>query len=153
MLISPNYLRIAQIKTTQTTKNRVKKGLFRTVAQRHKEQLASLMTQLHSTHPHFVRCILPNHKKRPKQFDASLVLDQLRCNGVLEGIRIARTGFPNRLPFAEFRSRYEVLCQGMPRGYLDGRNVAMILLEKLNLDKSLYRVGLTKVLLPRRRSG
>ncbi|KAK5295314.1 class II myosin, partial [Cryomyces antarcticus] len=71
------------------TRSRVKKGLFRTVAQRHKEQLSTLMAQLHSTHPHFVRCILPNHKKRPKQFSAPLVLDQLRCNGVLEGIRIA----------------------------------------------------------------
>jgi len=126
-------------------RSRVKKGLFRTVAQRHKEQLSSLMNQLHSTHPHFVRCILPNHKKRPKQFSAPLVLDQLRCNGVLEGIRIARTGFPNRLPFSEFRQRYEVLCRNMPRGYLEGQSAAQIILEKLNLDRALYRVGLTKV--------
>ena len=127
------------------TRSRVKKGLFRTVAQRHKEQLSSLMNQLHSTHPHFVRCILPNHKKRPKQFSAPLVLDQLRCNGVLEGIRIARTGFPNRLPFSEFRQRYEVLCRNMPKGYLEGQSAAQIILEKLDLDKALYRVGLTKV--------
>ncbi|KAI9657430.1 MAG: hypothetical protein M1821_003112 [Bathelium mastoideum] len=125
--------------------NRVKKGLFRTVAQRHKEQLSQLMSQLHSTHPHFVRCILPNHKKRPKQFSAPLVLDQLRCNGVLEGIRIARTGFPNRLSFAEFRARYEVLCNNMPKGYLEGQEAAKIILEKLNMDKAFYRVGLTKV--------
>ncbi|KAK3722942.1 class II myosin [Vermiconidia calcicola] len=131
--------------TEGATRSRVKKGLFRTVAQRHKEQLSTLMNQLHSTHPHFVRCILPNHKKRPKQFSAPLVLDQLRCNGVLEGIRIARTGFPNRLPFAEFRARYEVLCQKMPRGYLEGQAVCKIMLEKLNLDRSWYRVGLTKV--------
>ncbi|KAL8673872.1 MAG: hypothetical protein Q9168_001692 [Polycauliona sp. 1 TL-2023] len=128
-----------------SARNRVKKGLFRTVAQRHKEQLSSLMNQLHSTHPHFVRCILPNHKKRPKQFSAPLVLDQLRCNGVLEGIRIARTGFPNRLSFSEFRQRYEVLCRSMPRGTLEGQNAARIMLEKLDLDKSIYRVGLTKV--------
>ena len=127
------------------TRSRVKKGLFRTVAQRHKEQLSSLMNQLHSTHPHFVRCILPNHQKRPKQFSAPLVLDQLRCNGVLEGIRIARTGFPNRLPFTEFRQRYEVLCRNMPKGYLEGRTAAQIMLEKLYLDNALYRVGLTKV--------
>ncbi len=127
------------------TRSRVKKGLFRTVAQRHKEQLSSLMNQLHSTHPHFVRCILPNHKKRPKQFSAPLVLDQLRCNGVLEGIRIARTGFPNRLPFSEFRQRYEVLCRNMPKGYLEGQTATQIMLEKLDLDKALYRVGLTKV--------
>ena len=127
------------------TRSRVKKGLFRTVAQRHKEQLSSLMNQLHSTHPHFVRCILPNHRKRPKQFSAPLVLDQLRCNGVLEGIRIARTGFPNRLPFTEFRQRYEVLCRNMPKEYLEGRTAAQIMLEKLYLDNALYRVGLTKV--------
>ncbi|OAA62462.1 myosin type 2 heavy [Niveomyces insectorum RCEF 264] len=126
--------------------SRVKKGLFRTVAQRHKEQLSQLMTQLHSTHPHFVRCILPNHKKRPKQFNSLLVLDQLRCNGVLEGIRIARTGFPNRLPFAEFRQRYEVLCRDMPRGsYLEGQAAAALILSKLGLDKTLFRIGLTKV--------
>ena len=127
------------------TRSRVKRGLFRTVAQRHKEQLSTLMNQLHATHPHFVRCILPNHKKRPKQFNALLVLDQLRCNGVLEGIRIARTGFPNRLPFAEFRSRYEVLCKNMPKGYIEGQQASEIILEKLGLDKALYRVGLTKV--------
>ncbi|KAG6038216.1 hypothetical protein E4U41_004432 [Claviceps citrina] len=126
-------------------RSRVKKGLFRTVAQRHKEQLQSLMNQLHSTHPHFVRCILPNHKKRPKQFNNLLVLDQLRCNGVLEGIRIARTGFPNRLPFTEFRQRYEVLCSNMPTGYLEGQTAATIMLGKLGLDKTLYRVGITKV--------
>lgn len=127
------------------TRSRVKKGLFRTVAQRHKEQLSSLMAQLHSTHPHFVRCIIPNHKKRPKQLSAPLVLDQLRCNGVLEGIRIARTGFPNRLPFSEFRQRYEVLCRNMPKGYLEGQMAATLMLDKLGLDKALFRVGLTKV--------
>lgn len=126
-------------------RNRVKKGLFRTVAQRHKENLSTLMNQLHSTHPHFVRCILPNHRKKPKQFQAPLVLDQLRCNGVLEGIRIARTGFPNRLPFAEFRARYEVLCQNMPKAFIDGQAAAKLILERLNLDPAWYRVGLTKV--------
>ena len=127
------------------TRSRVKKGLFRTVAQRHKEQLSSLMDQLHSTHPHFVRCILPNHQKRPKSFSGPLVLDQLRCNGVLEGIRIARTGFPNRLLFTEFRQRYEVLCRSMPKCYLEGQTATKIMLEKLYLDSALYRVGLSKV--------
>lgn len=128
-----------------SSRNRVKKGLFRTVAQRHKDHLFSLMNQLHSTHPHFVRCILPNHKKRPKMFNAPLVLDQLRCNGVLEGIRIARTGFPNRLLFNEFRQRYEVLCRNMPKGYVDGQSATRVMLDQLGLDKTWYRVGLTKV--------
>ncbi|EEP78856.1 myosin-11 (Myosin heavy chain [Uncinocarpus reesii 1704] len=131
--------------STTVTRSCVKKGLFRTVAQRHKEQLSDLMAQLHSTHPHFVRCILPNHKKKPKLFNGPLVLDQLRCNGVLEGIRIVRTGFPNRLPFAEFRHRYEVLCRGMPKGILDGQAAVHMMVEKLALDTSLYRIGLTKI--------
>ncbi|KAK6359881.1 hypothetical protein TWF696_001010 [Orbilia brochopaga] len=128
-----------------TSRSRVKKGLFRTVAQRHKEQLSSLMTQLHATHPHFVRCIIPNHQKKPKKLVTHLVLDQLRCNGVLEGIRIARTGFPNRLPFAEFRQRYEVLTPGLPKGYLEGQQIARRMLEQLNLDDYQYRIGLSKV--------
>ncbi|KAF4124511.1 homoserine O-acetyltransferase/O-succinyltransferase [Geosmithia morbida] len=82
---------------------------------------------------------------RSRMFNNVLVLDQLRCNGVLEGIRIARTGFPNRLLFAEFRQRYEVLCSNMPKGYLEGQVAATLMLEKLGLEKSRYRVGLTKV--------
>lgn len=122
-----------------------KKGMFRTVAQRHKEQLNHLMTQLNSTHPHFVRCIIPNHQKTPHKFDNILVLDQLRCNGVLEGIRIARTGYPNRLFFSELRQRYEVLVSGMPKGYMEGQKACHLILKKLHLDDNLYKVGLTKV--------
>jgi myosin protein heavy chain len=126
-------------------KNRVKKGLFRTVAQRHKEQLTHLMSQLNSTHPHFVRCIVPNHDKKPQKFDKMLVLDQLRCNGVLEGIRIARTGYPNRLFFSEFRQRYEILVRNMPNGYVEGKKACSIILKNIGLDEGLYKVGLTKV--------
>lgn len=76
-----------------------RKGMFRTVSQLYKEQLAKLMITLRNTNPNFVRCIIPNHEKRAGKIDAPLVLDQLRCNGVLEGIRICRQGFPNRIPF------------------------------------------------------
>lgn len=126
------------------TRGKGKKGMFRTVAQRHKEQLNSLMTQLQATHPHFVRCIIPNHKKQPKSLDSLLVLDQLRCNGVLEGIRIARSGFPNRLPFSDFKSRYQVLVP-MPQGFVDGQKACQHILSGLKMDTNLYRVGLTKV--------
>lgn len=67
--------------------------------------LNHLMTTLRNTTPHFVRCIIPNELKKAGIIDANLVLHQLRCNGVLEGIRICRKGFPNRLLYQEFRQR------------------------------------------------
>ncbi|GLB41100.1 putative TRAFAC class myosin-kinesin ATPase superfamily, myosin family protein [Lyophyllum shimeji] len=127
-------------------KRALKKGAFRTVAQRHKEQLASLMQQLKGTQPHFVRCIVPNSNKKPGRVDVPLVLDQLRCNGVLEGIRIARLGYPNRLPFVEFRQRYEVLTPGViPRGYMDGREACRRIVNALELDEAIYKIGTSKI--------
>lgn len=132
-----------------SVKNRatvMKKGAFRTVAQRHKEQLNSLMTQLYSTEPHFVRCIIPNDEKKPRKLHVNQVLEQLRCNGVLEGIRICRAGFPNRVVFADFRQRYEILTPGVvPKGFMDGRKASQLILEALNMDKNQYRVGNSKV--------
>lgn len=48
--------------------SRVKKGMFRTVSQMHKEQLTRLMTTLSNTAPHFVRCIIPNHEKKVRVY-------------------------------------------------------------------------------------
>lgn len=136
----------AEDATTATAGKRVKRGAFRTVGQRHKEQLNQLMSQLASTQPHFVRCIVPNSEKKPGKVEVNLVLDQLRCNGVIEGIRIARLGYPNRLSFAEFRQRYEVLVPGVvPQGYMDGRKAAGLIAEALELDPDFYAIGATKI--------
>ncbi|XP_055920933.1 myosin heavy chain, non-muscle isoform X2 [Eupeodes corollae] len=125
---------------------RTRKGMFRTVSHLYKEQLAKLMDTLRNTNPNFVRCIIPNHEKRAGKIDAPLVLDQLRCNGVLEGIRICRQGFPNRIPFQEFRQRYELLTPNViPKGFMDGKKACEKMIQALELDSNLFRVGQSKI--------
>ncbi|XP_046899859.1 myosin-11a isoform X3 [Hypomesus transpacificus] len=126
--------------------SKTKKGMFRTVGQLYKESLTKLMTTLHNTQPNFVRCIIPNHEKRAGKLDANLVLEQLRCNGVLEGIRICRQGFPNRIVFQEFRQRYEILAaNAIPKGFMDGKQACCLMIKHLDLDPNLYRIGQSKI--------
>ncbi|XP_077574335.1 myosin-9-like [Stigmatopora nigra] len=123
-----------------------RKGMFRTVGQLYKEQLGNLMTTLRNTNPNFVRCIIPNHEKKAGKLEPHLVLDQLRCNGVLEGIRICRQGFPNRIVFQEFRQRYEILTpNAIPKGFMDGKQACVLMIKALELDPNLYRIGQSKV--------
>uniref|UniRef100_UPI001EAF5F9F myosin-11-like n=1 Tax=Oncorhynchus gorbuscha TaxID=8017 RepID=UPI001EAF5F9F len=123
-----------------------KKGMFRTVGQLYKESLGKLMTTLNNTQPNFIRCIIPNHEKRAGKLDANLVLEQLRCNGVLEGIRICRQGFPNRIVFQEFRQRYEILAANcIPKGFMDGKQACQLMMKHLDLDPNLFRIGQSKM--------
>ncbi|XP_037628563.1 myosin-7B-like [Sebastes umbrosus] len=124
-----------------------KAASFQTVSQLHKENLKKLMAHLRSTQPHFVRCIIPNDTKSPGMMDAFLVLHQLRCNGVLEGIRICRKGFPNRILYAEFKQRYRILNPAaIPEDtYVDSRKAVEKLLGSLDIDHNQYKFGHTKV--------
>ncbi|XP_058627428.1 myosin-9 isoform X2 [Onychostoma macrolepis] len=125
---------------------KTRKGMFRTVGQLYKEQLSKLMATLRNTNPNFVRCIIPNHEKKAGKLDPHLVLDQLRCNGVLEGIRICRQGFPNRIVFQEFRQRYEILTpNSIPKGFMDGKQACVLMIKALELDPNLFRIGQSKV--------
>ncbi|KAB0344131.1 myosin-7 [Muntiacus reevesi] len=129
-------------------KGKAKKGSsFQTVSALHRENLNKLMTNLRSTHPHFVRCIIPNETKSPGVIDNPLVMHQLRCNGVLEGIRICRKGFPNRILYGDFRQRYRILNPAaIPEGqFIDSRKGAEKLLGSLDIDHNQYKFGHTKV--------
>ncbi|XP_062142186.1 myosin heavy chain, muscle isoform X24 [Drosophila sulfurigaster albostrigata] len=122
-----------------------KGGGFATVSSAYKEQLNSLMTTLRSTQPHFVRCIIPNEMKQPGVVDAHLVMHQLTCNGVLEGIRICRKGFPNRMIYPDFKMRYQILNPRGIKGLDDPKKASKILIETTELNEDLYRLGHTKV--------
>ncbi|XP_024080477.1 myosin heavy chain, muscle isoform X17 [Cimex lectularius] len=122
-----------------------KGGGFATVSSSYKEQLNNLMTTLKSTQPHFVRCIIPNELKQPGVIDSHLVMHQLTCNGVLEGIRICRKGFPNRMVYPDFKLRYKILNPAAVEKEPDQKKAAGHVLESTGLDPDMYRLGHTKV--------
>ncbi|QLQ81017.1 hypothetical protein HG537_0E03720 [Torulaspora globosa] len=148
--LSDNLLNVLKASNNQLVKaffddsQKKRGGSFRTSSTRHREQLNSLLDQLSSTQPHFVRCIIPNNEKKSKDFDRRLILEQLRCNGVLEGIRIAREGYPNRIFFKEFFQRYKLLSNDFPISNNSKKNCEF-LLSSLHLDPSIYKVGSTKL--------
>ena len=117
-----------------------------TISAAHREQLNKLMNTLKQTHPHFVRCIIPNEIKTGGILDPHLVMHQLTCNGVLEGIRICRKGFPNRLLYPEFKQRYAILApNAVPKGFVDATKATGAILKDIALSEELYRLGNTKV--------
>ncbi|OXB70723.1 UNVERIFIED_CONTAM: hypothetical protein H355_010724, partial [Colinus virginianus] len=124
-----------------------KGGSFQTVSAVFRENLNKLMTNLRSTHPHFVRCLIPNETKTPGEMDHYLVMHQLRCNGVLEGIRICRKGFPSRILYADFKQRYKILnASAIPEGqFIDSKKASEKLLSSIDVDHNQYRFGHTKV--------
>lgn len=126
-------------------------AIFMSVASQYKEQLTHLMDTLRSTSPHFIRCILPNSMQKPGIVNNELVLHQLKCNGVLEGIRIARKGFPNRLKYAEFLKRYYLLKPQAPATSPDPKAATKDLIDFLvktagdKVKNDLIRFGVTKI--------
>ena len=126
---------------------RSKGGSFQTVSALHRESLARLITNLKSTSPHFVRCIIPNEQKKPGFMDNNLVLHQLRCNGVLEGIRICRKGFPSRVIYPEFLQRYKILNPNCinEKDFVDAKKASSKLMKTLPIDSECYRFGHTKL--------
>uniref|UniRef100_A0A670JQF6 Myosin heavy chain 4 n=1 Tax=Podarcis muralis TaxID=64176 RepID=A0A670JQF6_PODMU len=139
---------LALLFADQGKKAAKKKGSsFQTVSALFRENLNKLMSNLKSTHPHFVRCLIPNETKTPGAMEHELVLHQLRCNGVLEGIRICRKGFPSRIIYGDFKQRYRVLnASAIPEGqFMDSKKASEKLLGSIDVDHTQYKFGHTKV--------
>ncbi|KAM0920054.1 hypothetical protein ACQ4PT_007723 [Festuca glaucescens] len=110
-----------------------------------KQQLQSLLETLSATEPHYIRCIKPNNVLKPAIFENSNVLQQLRCGGVLEAIRISCLGYPTRRTFYEFVNRFGILQPKVLSKSHDEITASKMLLEKANLVG--YQIGKTKVFL------
>ena len=127
-------------------KKKKKKGSGpKTVSSVYLTQLNALMETLHATEPHFIRCIVPNTHKQPGGVEAPLIMHQLTCNGVLEGIRICMRGFPNRIMYPDFKSRYQILAQKEINSSSDNKTAVFALMDKIEFSREKYRLGHTKV--------
>merc|ERR1712055_313213 len=121
-----------------------KSGGFKTVSSGYREQLNNLLVTLNATDPHFIRCIVPNETKSPGLVTAALIMHQLTCNGVLEGIRICQLGLPNRMLYADFKQRYAILGAQF-FAQMDDQAAVKATFDDVGLDPEKYRVGKTKV--------
>uniref|UniRef100_A0A6N2MHE8 Myosin motor domain-containing protein n=1 Tax=Salix viminalis TaxID=40686 RepID=A0A6N2MHE8_SALVM len=119
---------------------------MQSVGTKFKSQLFKLMHQLEKTTPHFIRCIKPNAKQLPGRYDDDLVSQQFRCCGVLEVVRISRSGYPTRMTHQEFAGRYGFLLMDTNVSR-DPLSLSVAVLKKFNVLPEMYQVGYTKVYL------
>ncbi|KAM5547298.1 myosin-17-like [Rosa sericea] len=122
-----------------------KSSKFSSIGSRFKLQLQSLMETLSSTEPHYIRCVKPNNVLKPAIFENFNIIQQLRCGGVLEAIRISCAGYPTRRTFYEFLNRFGVLAPDVLEGNSDDKVACQMILDKMGLAG--YQIGKTKVFL------
>ena len=122
-----------------------KKGGGKTVSSFYKGQLDDLMKTLYATEPSFIRCVVPNTHKQPGGVEAGLVMHQYQCNGVLAGIAICRKGFPNKMVYPEFKTRYNILAAQAVAKAKNDKSAALAVLNAVSLDPEKFRLGHTKV--------
>ncbi|KAG2302442.1 hypothetical protein Bca52824_031093 [Brassica carinata] len=122
-----------------------KSSKFSSIGSRVKLQLQQLMETLNSTQPHYIRCVKPNNLLKPAIFENINIMQQLRCGGVLEAIRISCAGFPTRKPFFEFVNRFGLLSPEALEGSYEEKAASKKILDTIGLKG--YQIGKTKIFL------
>uniref|UniRef100_A0A8C7SUL0 Myosin XVIIIA b n=1 Tax=Oncorhynchus mykiss TaxID=8022 RepID=A0A8C7SUL0_ONCMY len=133
-----------------------------------KLQVDALLDTVRRSRVHFVHCLLPKADAvgaggEPRvahgescdsglmQLDVGLLRAQLRGSKLIDALRIYRQGYPDHMVFSEFRRRFDVLAPHLTkkhgRHYIvtDEKRAVEELLESLDLEKSSYHMGLSRV--------
>ena len=107
------------------------------------KQLGNLATTLADTSSNFIRCIKPNDIKKAGVFHGPKVIDQLRCAGMMEALKLMHEGYPTRCMFDDLFLRYKDL---MPKelASLDPASFVECLLMALEMPRDKYQFGLTR---------
>uniref|UniRef100_A0A8C4L786 Myosin IXB n=1 Tax=Equus asinus asinus TaxID=83772 RepID=A0A8C4L786_EQUAS len=131
-------------RTTKSLLHLHKKKKPPSISAQFQTSLSKLLEALGKAEPFFIRCIRSNAEKKELCFDDELVLQQLRYTGMLETVRIRRSGYSAKYTFQDFIEQFQVL---LPKNAQPCREVISALLEKMNVDKRSYQIGKTKVFL------
>uniref|UniRef100_A0A671SMY7 Unconventional myosin-XVIIIa-like n=1 Tax=Sinocyclocheilus anshuiensis TaxID=1608454 RepID=A0A671SMY7_9TELE len=129
-----------------------------------KLQVDALLDTVRRSRVHFVHCLLPRAEVlravgSPEescdpglmQMDVALLRAQIHGFKLLDSLRIYRQGYPDHMVFSEFRRRFDVLVphltKKLGRNYIvkDEKRAVEELLESLELEKSSYHMGLSRV--------
>ncbi|XP_065664985.1 unconventional myosin-X isoform X2 [Hydra vulgaris] len=134
---------------SSNTKNALnKKPRKPTVSSQFKDSLFSLMLNLNSANPYFVRCIKPNNVKTKDLFDEEIVLNQLKYSGMLETVKIRKAGFPVRRLYEDFMRRYRALFYKIKfKMLVDAKDNCILILTQFDPCRELHRIGKTKIFL------
>ncbi|XP_042834442.1 unconventional myosin-IXb isoform X1 [Panthera tigris] len=131
-------------RTTKSLLHLHKKKKPPSISAQFQTSLNKLLETLGKAEPFFIRCIRSNAEKKELCFDDELVLQQLRYTGMLETVRIRRSGYSAKYTFQDFTEQFQVL---LPKNAQPCREVISALLEKMDIDKRSYQIGKTKVFL------
>ncbi|XP_052658479.1 unconventional myosin-IXb isoform X5 [Harpia harpyja] len=129
-------------RTTKSLLHLHKKKKPPSISAQFQTSLNKLLETLGKAEPFFIRCIRSNAEKKEMLFDESLVLQQLRYTGMLETVRIRRSGYSAKYTFEEFIDQFQVL---LPKNARASKEDICVYLNKLKLDENYYQIGKTKV--------
>lgn len=118
---------------------------FRGVIETFRSQLTELVAVLEASDLHFVRCFKPNDAKAADSCRDDVISRQLHTSGVLDALRVARSGYPDRLPLTEFVSTFAALAGLKALPEIEARKTpkerALALLDVLGIPKDKFKAG------------
>ncbi|XP_007420454.1 unconventional myosin-Ib isoform X2 [Python bivittatus] len=117
-----------------------------TAGSQFKASVATLMRNLQTKNPNYIRCIKPNDQKAAHIFSDALVCHQVRYLGLLENVRVRRAGYAFRQTYEPCLERYKMLCkQTWPQWRGPARAGVEVLFNKLEVPGEEYSLGRSKI--------
>uniref|UniRef100_A0A7S0QMA7 Myosin motor domain-containing protein n=1 Tax=Cryptomonas curvata TaxID=233186 RepID=A0A7S0QMA7_9CRYP len=126
---------------------------YKSVSATFKTDLQSLMEAINAADPHFVRCVNPNAQKRAELFEDFKAIEQLRCGGVIEAVRMCRESYPSRYTHEEFIGTFSCICPEVAGRQVqnkdEARRVCLAMVQAMKVQDRQYRLGSSMILLKR----